>query len=93
MKAKLKPLLVCAGVLATICTLLVAGNALAQDFVPVNEAARPRMDPNPFIIGAYGFVWVALVVYVVGLARGLGRAQGEIDELRKKLDASTRRTP
>jgi CcmD family protein len=73
--------------LAVAAPLLAAGAAWAQDYVPVDEAARTRMDPNPFILGAYGFIWVAVVVYVVAIARGLGRARGEIEELRKKVDA------
>jgi CcmD family protein len=71
-----------AGLLAALLPLA----ALAQ-YEPVNEAARQRMDPNPYILGAYGFIWVAVLVYVVMVARGLGRARSEIETLRRRVDA------
>jgi CcmD family protein len=66
--------------------LLAPLTALAQ-YEPVNEAARVRMDPNPYILGAYGFIWVAVLVYVVMVARGLNRARSEIETLRRRVDA------
>jgi CcmD family protein len=65
--------------------LLAPLTALAQ-YEPVNEASRARMDPNPYILGAYGFMWVAVLVYVVMVARGLNRARGEIETLRRRVD-------
>jgi CcmD family protein len=74
--------------LAPLAALLAAAPALAQDgFQPVNDAARIRTDPNPFIIGAYGFIWAALLVYVVFVARGLSRTRQNIEELRRRVDA------
>jgi CcmD family protein len=78
-----------ARLIGLIVTLLAPLAALAQDqYEPVNEAARQRMDPNPYIVGAYGFIWVAVLVYVVMVARGLGRARGEIEDLRRRVEAS-----
>jgi CcmD family protein len=34
---------------------------------------------------AYGFIWVALLAYVLFIARGLGRVRGEMDDLRRKI--------
>ncbi len=58
----------------------------ADQYEPVNEATREHMNPNPYILGAYGFMWVAVVVYVVMVARGMGRAREEIESLRRRVD-------
>jgi CcmD family protein len=85
MNAKLTSLLRGVPALAAVVTLLAAAAARASEYVPVDEAAQPRTDPNPFLLGAYGFIWVAVLVYVVMVARGLGRARGEVEELRKRV--------
>ena len=72
--------------LAPVLWLLQALPALAaEEFEPVNEATRVKTDPNPFILGAYGFIWVAVVVYVVLVARGLRRTQSEVEALRRRV--------
>ena len=43
-----------------------------------------------YVAGAYGFIWVAFLVYVVMVARRIGRVHDEIDELRRKLERSAR---
>ena len=40
----------------------------------------------PFIGYAYGFIFVALLTYVLYVSRGLARVRGEIAELRRKLE-------
>jgi CcmD family protein len=35
---------------------------------------------------AYGFIWLAVFVYVVLVARRLGRLNGEMSELRRRID-------
>ena len=40
---------------------------------------------------AYGFIWVAVLAYVVYVARGLGQVNKEVDDLRRKLDGAGRR--
>jgi CcmD family protein len=73
--------------LAPVIVLLQALPALAADeFEPVNEAARVKTDPNPFILAAYGFIWAAVLVYVVMVARGLGKTQGEVEALRRRVE-------
>ncbi len=42
----------------------------------------------PFVGIAYGVIWLAVLVYVVSVARGLGRVNDEIAELRRKLDGA-----
>jgi CcmD family protein len=77
-----------AGVVYLLMALLAPALALAQQaagYEPVNEAARERTDPNPFILGAYGFIWVAVLVYVVMLAKNMRQARTELDQLRRKV--------
>ena len=35
---------------------------------------------------AYGFIWLAVFVYVVTVGRRLGRLNAELDELRRRID-------
>jgi CcmD family protein len=35
---------------------------------------------------AYGFIWVAVFGYVVIVGRRLGKLNGEMDELRRRID-------
>jgi CcmD family protein len=57
----------------------------ADEYMPVPDKDPTTIAANPFIAGAYGFIWVAILVYVISIARGLGRANAEIAELKRKL--------
>ena len=35
---------------------------------------------------AYGFIWLAVFGYVVLVSRRLGKLNGEMDELRRRID-------
>jgi len=71
---------------ALALSLLAPLSALAADeYQPVPDKDPTTIAANPFIAGAYGFIWVALLVYVISVARGLGRANAEIAELKRKL--------
>jgi CcmD family protein len=77
--------------ISTLCQVLVAAlvgaaPARAQDFVKVADDAREQLPATPFVGVAYGFIWVAILVYVFGVARRLGRVQGELEDLRRRLD-------
>jgi CcmD family protein len=37
---------------------------------------------------AYGVIWLAVLVYVLAVARGLGRVNSELDELKRKLQSA-----
>jgi CcmD family protein len=77
---------------AAACVLaLASGTALAQEFQRVEGAARQEVPAVPFVGLAYGFIWVAVLVYVFFVARGLARTDKEIAELRRKVDEATRR--
>jgi len=69
-----------------IVLALTRGAAWAQDYVKVDDAGRDQIPAVPFVGVAYGFIWVALLVYVLLLARRLGGVRDELRELRKKLD-------
>jgi CcmD family protein len=71
---------------AAAALLALPAAALAQQFEKVEGAARQEVPAVPFVGIAYAFIWIAVLVYVVVLARGLGRVRGELDELRRKLD-------
>ena len=72
-------------VLAAVAALLPAV-ARAQEFVKVEGAPRQEIPAGPFVAAAYAFIWIAVLAYVVVLARGLGRVRKETDELRGKVD-------
>lgn len=40
---------------------------------------------GPLVATAYGFVWIAVLGYVVYLGRGIRRVDGELAELESKL--------
>jgi CcmD family protein len=62
--------------------------ASAQEFVKISGKTADEVPAGPFVGIAYGFIWVAILAYVVFVARGLGRVRAELDELRRKLDAA-----
>jgi CcmD family protein len=62
--------------------------ALAQEFQKVDGRLADEIPAVPFVGIAYGFIWIAVLGYVVYLARNLGRVKGEIEELRRKLEVA-----
>jgi CcmD family protein len=67
--------------------------ALAQEFQKVDETKKlaDNVPAVPFVGIAYGVIWLAVLVYVISVARGLARVNGDLDELRKKLDGAARK--
>ena len=72
--------------LALLATLAWPALALAQEFQKVEGAPKQEVPAVPFVAVAYGFIWLALFVYIFFVARGVGRARREIAELRRKLE-------
>jgi CcmD family protein len=60
--------------------------AQAQEFVKVEDGAREQLPATPFVGAAYGFIWLALLLYVLVVARGLAGVQRELQDLRRRLD-------
>ena len=50
------------------------------------KGANEALSPTPFLAGAYAAIWLCLLVFVVSVVRRLTRVQGEIENLRKRLD-------
>ena len=75
--------------IALITTTLVTITPLAahaqDEYQPVADKAVESIAANPFIAGAYGFIWAAVLIYVVSIARGQARANAEIADLKRKL--------
>ncbi len=64
--------------------------ALAQEFQKVDETKKlaDNVPAVPFVGIAYGVIWLAVLIYVISVARGLARVNSDLDELRKKLDGA-----
>ncbi|HXI61035.1 MAG TPA: CcmD family protein [Polyangia bacterium] len=69
-----------------LAVLLSPALAAAQEFQKVEGRLADEIPAVPFVGYAYGFIWVAVLAYVVYVARGLNRVNSEVDELRRKLD-------
>jgi CcmD family protein len=77
--------------LSLLAALGAPALALAQEFQKVEGAPKQEVPAVPFVGIAYGFIWVAILVYVFFVARGVANVRGEISELRRKLDAASRK--
>ena len=71
---------------ATATFFLRSGNALAQEFVKVADGSREQLPATPFVGLAYGFIWLALLLYVLHTARELGRLDRALTQLRRRLE-------
>ena len=70
---------------------VLPGLAAAQEFVKVEGAPRQEIPSGPFVAAAYGFIWIAVLAYVVVVARGLGRVRQDLRDLRAKVDRAADR--
>ena len=61
-----------------------------NDFVPLKDlpgkVQQEQLPAAPLVMGAYGFVWVALLVYVWSLWRRVGAVQRELTDLRQRAE-------
>ena len=58
--------------------------AATDEFVPVGDLPPEEQLPAaPLLVGAYAFMWVAVLVYVGLLWRRLGAVQRDIDALNR----------
>lgn len=73
--------------------LVAPAAALAQEFQKVDETKKlaDNVPAVPFVGIAYGIIWLAVLVYVISVARGLARVNSDMDELRKKIDGAARK--
>jgi CcmD family protein len=61
--------------------------ALPQDFVPVKAMPEQaeQLPAAPFLVGAYAFIWVALLVYVWFLWKRMTTLERELADLRRRV--------
>jgi CcmD family protein len=77
--------------IVTMAVVLAASSAaLAQEFQKVDETKKlaDNVPAVPFVGIAYGVIWLAVLLYVLAVARGLGRVNSELDELKRKLESA-----
>jgi CcmD family protein len=75
-------------ILTAILAIAWPALALAQEFQRVEGKIADNVPAVPFVGIAYGVIWLAVLVYVLVVARGLGRVNQELAELRRKLDGA-----
>lgn len=71
---------------ALVIGVTVSWPVAAQEFVKVEDGTREQLPATPFVAAAYGFIWVAVLLYLFFVARGLGRVQNDLRDLRRRLD-------
>jgi hypothetical protein len=60
--------------------------AATEGFVPVTDLPPAEQLPAaPMVIGAYAFIWVAVLSYVGLLWRRLGAVQRDLDALARRI--------
>jgi hypothetical protein len=72
--------------LAAAALLTLPALAQAQQYEPIEGRVRENIPAAPFLAGAYAFIWLTVLVYVGLVARRLGRVQGDVEELRRRLE-------
>ncbi len=63
--------------------------AQQNEFLPIKQlppAQQEHIPAAPLVMGAYAFVWVALLVYVWSVWRRVGAVQRELADLRKRME-------
>jgi CcmD family protein len=76
-------------ILAVAALVLMApAIALGQEFQRVEGKIADNIPAVPFVGIAYGVIWLAVLIYVLMVARGIARVDAELAELRRKLDGA-----
>ena len=79
--------------LVVVCwTLWLSASASAyqppagqSEFVPVNSLpASDQLPAAPLLIGAYAFVWLALMLYLWSIWRRLGKVEADMQALGRR---------
>ena len=65
---------------------------LPEGFEPVGDLpAQERLPATPFVLYAYGFVWVAILAYLWSLWRRLGAVEKELGSVTRRIEGGRRR--
>jgi len=78
---------------SALVTWALAHPAVAQTFEKIEGKTTEDVPAVPFVGLAYGFIWIAVLAYVVSLARNLSKTRAELDELRQKVERATNAGP
>jgi hypothetical protein len=81
-----RPRRAAAWLLVLVAALAAPALALAQNYQAVEGKVRENIPAAPFLASAYAFIWLSILVYVGLVARRLGRVQGDVEELRRRLE-------
>ena len=58
--------------------------AAQDEYVPIDQLPEEdKLPAGPFLVGAYTFAWVAILVYLGMLWRRLGKVEHELQEARR----------
>jgi hypothetical protein len=73
-------------VLTTAPAFAFQPSAGQGEFVPVGELpAGEQLPVAPLLIGAYAFVWVALILYLWSIWRRLDKVEADIEMLGRRV--------
>ena len=64
---------------------VVAAAQQSSEFVPATNIQKETLPALPLLYAAYGFVWVAVVAYVLLLWRRLSKVERELADVTAKL--------
>ncbi|MGE0394636.1 MAG: CcmD family protein [Vicinamibacterales bacterium] len=87
---RIAPVLALAGLLCQAPAVLAQTPPPEQldEFVPIDQLPQQEQIPAAnLLIPAYAFVWVAVLAYVVSIARRLGAVQQDVARLEADLKA------
>ena len=75
-------------VVVAVVVLALPAVVLAQNYqaVPAEGRVRESIPAAPFLAGAYAFIWLCILVYVGLVAKRLARVQGDLEELRRRVE-------
>lgn len=63
-----------------------------QEFVPVDQLPQAESLPAaPLVMGAYGFVWIALLAYLWSVRRRLDGVERELANVARRVSSPERR--
>ena len=66
--------------------------AAQDEFVPIDQLApKEELPAAPLVMAAYAIAWLVLFVYVISVWRRLGKVEGEIAEVNRRLASGARR--
>jgi CcmD family protein len=56
-----------------------------EEFVPLDQLPpEAELPAAPMVVAAYGFIWVAFLVYVISLVNRVRKVEGELQRLERE---------